>query len=266
MMLYLASGTVLTKVSAEPGERTAAVPDGITEIGAYCFSGQNWQKIILPDSVEVIERSAFERCKALRSVRLSENLYYLGYRAFADCTALETLRIPASIEDVALEVLAGCTGLTALSLPDTLFRANLLQDSPLPALKTVSFRHRGRDIYINDKISDWEMLLDYLSRPAVRHPYANCKLLTAQLFDLYPEMMHTGNRMWYIRYLADQKMAEPLAEFYKKEHFLTAAEKDELVNYLIQKSEADGDADLYLMFMRLAGLTEDGISRGKFRL
>ena len=91
-MLYLTSGTVLTKVSAEPGERTAAVPDGITEIGAYCFAGQNWQKVILPDSVEVIERNAFERCKALRSVRLSEDLYYLGYRAFADCTALETLR------------------------------------------------------------------------------------------------------------------------------------------------------------------------------
>lgn len=266
-MLYRASGTVLTEAAAEAGETVCAVPQGITELAPYCFARQDWQQIILPKTLEIIERSAFEGCKKLNSVYMSENLSYLGYRAFADCPALSSLRIPAAIQDVALDVLTGCTGLSTLSLPDTPFRANFLQSPDLKSLRFVYFRHRGRNILINEQVRDWEKMIDFLLHPNTRHPYARNDFLIAQLFDMYPELAPTaGQKIWFGKYLADHQMTDVLADVYKTEGCFTAAQKDELIEYLIRKSEQTGDADMYLRFLRRAGLPEDGISRGKLRL
>lgn len=57
--------------------------DGITSVGAYAFYNYpNLTKIRLPDSVEVIDDSAFDYDWELRSITIPASLKHVGHRAF----------------------------------------------------------------------------------------------------------------------------------------------------------------------------------------
>ena len=48
------------------------VPDSVTSIGAYAFSGTSLVNINIPDSVTNVYSDAFERCTSLTSINVSE--------------------------------------------------------------------------------------------------------------------------------------------------------------------------------------------------
>ena len=95
----------------------------------------------IPDTVTEIGGRAFEECKQLSSVQLSNNLERLDSYAFANCTSLTSIRIPKSLEvsnwpfygcsvlqNVEFEsgvtripdhLFDYCTGLTSIVIPDT---------------------------------------------------------------------------------------------------------------------------------------------------
>ena len=57
--------------------------DGITSVGAYAFYNYlALTDVVLPDSVEVIDVSAFDYSWALRSITIPASLKYVGERAF----------------------------------------------------------------------------------------------------------------------------------------------------------------------------------------
>lgn len=91
--------------------------------GAFYNSGLT--SITIPDGVTLIEAGgrdpigAFEGCKSLSSVKLSNKLTDMGKRTFANCTALMDIKIPESV----LEISNSCfyaSGLTNIELPHTL--------------------------------------------------------------------------------------------------------------------------------------------------
>ena len=85
-------------------------------IGKYAFSGcPNLHTVIVRNPDCIIERNAFEKCGALRTVSVLAGKIERG--AFSFCRALETAEISgvSALED---EVFAGCSALHAVQLSD----------------------------------------------------------------------------------------------------------------------------------------------------
>ena len=65
------------------------IPEGITEICDYAFSGcEELEEIVIPNSVKTIGRAAFMGCTRLAYVTLPDGLKEIGDYAFTDCTGL----------------------------------------------------------------------------------------------------------------------------------------------------------------------------------
>ena len=113
----------------------------VVAIGNGAFRGSCLVNVTIPDTVTEIGGRAFEECKQLSSVQLSNNLEMLDSYAFANCTSLTSIRIPKSLEvsswpfdgcsalqNVELEpgmtkipdnLFLKCSGLTTVTIPDT---------------------------------------------------------------------------------------------------------------------------------------------------
>ena len=128
------------------GVSALAIPhtiDGhtVVAIGDGAFRGSCLVNVTIPDTITEIGGRAFEECKQLSSVQLSNNLERLDSYAFANCTSLTSIRIPKSLEvsnwpfdgcsalqNVEFEqgitripgnLFCKCSGLTTVTIPDT---------------------------------------------------------------------------------------------------------------------------------------------------
>lgn len=84
------------------------VPDGVTTISAYAFSGAyKLTKVDMYNSVSAILQNAFQGCFSLAQIRLSDNLAVLGQNALANCLDLRELHLPASLSIIGQNALLG---------------------------------------------------------------------------------------------------------------------------------------------------------------
>lgn len=97
------------------------IPDGVTLIGERAFNNcKNLKKLILSDSLIDISSSAFSGCENLEEIVLPKNIKKLGYRAFGDCKRLKRIIIPDGIEELEWGVFAGCENLEEIVLPNSI--------------------------------------------------------------------------------------------------------------------------------------------------
>ena len=90
----------VSKLLAYPfaGNAVYAVPECVTEIGAYAFSGcSGLKQLSLPDDLLAIRDSAFMGCKSMESITLPEGLQQIGKQVFDSCSGLKTLVMPDSV-------------------------------------------------------------------------------------------------------------------------------------------------------------------------
>ena len=80
------------------------IPDGITSIGDNCFltasSPSELRNVFIPDSVTSIGKLAFYKCKLLHTIRMSNNIQYIGDEAFTSCDSLISFYIPRSLKQI----------------------------------------------------------------------------------------------------------------------------------------------------------------------
>lgn len=109
--LYL-NGELLTDV---------VVPDGVTYIGSFPFSGyKKLASITLPDSVTEIKKNAFSECQSLTEFSIPADVTRIGADAFYGCTGLTELIIPSGVSVLEDSVLQSCSGLRQITLPESL--------------------------------------------------------------------------------------------------------------------------------------------------
>lgn len=104
-VLLTKDGTKLLQYPIGSTQKEYQVPSGVQIIGTGAFSYDSYfyeglQKLTLPDSVEIIEGSAFEYNCALAEVTLSNNLKSVGSGAFSECYDLKALTFPATLESI----------------------------------------------------------------------------------------------------------------------------------------------------------------------
>ena len=114
----------LTSITA-PHQETVSIPSTyeglpVTRIEAEaCRNRNNFQKLIIPDSVTYIGEEAFAACYDLKEVVIGSDVTTIEYRAFDDCRALTKVTFTGnSLKTVANDVFFN-TAIESLTLPDS---------------------------------------------------------------------------------------------------------------------------------------------------
>ena len=114
------------------------IPDSVTEIGPYSFSGcaaltslilsnsltnisegafeycYCLESIEIPDSVKSINECAFIGCEGLIDVKLGNSVKTIGDFAFSECLSLESIVIPKSVKELGQGAFSWCTNLVQI--------------------------------------------------------------------------------------------------------------------------------------------------------
>lgn len=79
--------------------RKVILPNTIKSIGRSAFADcTELSEIVIPDSVTNIEGWAFGTCISLKRIELSDNIIEIGSHAFDECRNLEYIRLPEEID------------------------------------------------------------------------------------------------------------------------------------------------------------------------
>lgn len=127
------------------------VPEGVTKIGKSAFNGcTNLREIILPESITEIAYGAFSGCAKLQSIVLPDNITKISPWVFSGCKSLQSINLPDGITEIGSYAFHSCESLQSIVLPPKLqklesmcfFDCKALTDLVMPA----SIREVGYDI------------------------------------------------------------------------------------------------------------------------
>lgn len=89
----------------------------VREIAPFVFSGRkNIKTVVIPDSVQIIEKRAFSGCTSLEKIKLGNNIKRIYSSAFYDCENLKSITIPSTTIDIDPSAFSGCDGLEKISV------------------------------------------------------------------------------------------------------------------------------------------------------
>ena len=94
------------------------IPEGVTNIPSWAFSGSNLKSVVIPRGVVRIGMGAFARCNELKSISIPSGVTNIDAFTFEGCISLEHVDFPpgvTNIEDYAFE---GCKNLKQVTIPE----------------------------------------------------------------------------------------------------------------------------------------------------
>ena len=107
------SNTLITGCS------TTTIPNSVTSIGDYAFSGCSPTSMEIPNSVTSIGIEAFSGCGGLTSVSIPNSVTSIGHAAFQGCSRLTSIEIPNTVTSIASSLFRYCSGLTSIEIPNS---------------------------------------------------------------------------------------------------------------------------------------------------
>lgn len=110
-----------TSLTAYPEGRQGgyAIPDSVTHIGEYAFSGcSGLTGVTMPNGLLDIGRWAFSSCSGLADITVPNGVTSIGEDAFRHCNGLTNVVIGAGVTNIGLTSFVGCTRLPAFDVAD----------------------------------------------------------------------------------------------------------------------------------------------------
>ncbi len=99
--------------------KTIDIPNNVTSLYSYAFSGSCITSINMPNSVKTIGDNAFSNCLSLLSVSIPNSVTSIGSSVFSGCSALTSVTIGNSVTSIGGFVFSGCSGLTSVTIPNS---------------------------------------------------------------------------------------------------------------------------------------------------
>ena len=96
------------------------IPDGVTEVGDFAFSGCSFlTSIHIPDGVATIEHAALSGCSSLTSVYIPDSVTTIGPHAFQGCSNLKTVTFGenSQLTTIGNTAFSFCSSLTSINIP-----------------------------------------------------------------------------------------------------------------------------------------------------
>lgn len=90
------------------------IPDGVTSVGNYAFSGCFMTSITIPNSVNAIGKGSFSDCTGLTSLTIPNSVTTIENGAFSGCIGLTSITIPVSVDTIGGAAFGGCSRLTTV--------------------------------------------------------------------------------------------------------------------------------------------------------
>lgn len=75
------------------------------------------KEVVLPETIEFIDRNAFYRCNALEKINIPENMTKISKETFGYCESLKEIDIPESIKELGEFAFMNCSNLEKADLP-----------------------------------------------------------------------------------------------------------------------------------------------------
>ena len=106
---------ILVDATTCKGEVT--IPQRVRVIGEAAFYKAPVWKVNIPESVEIIDFEAFERCMQLTSINIPDSVHTIGSSAFMDCN-LWSVQIGKGVKTIDSEAFYGNKNLSEITIPD----------------------------------------------------------------------------------------------------------------------------------------------------
>ena len=117
--LYSKDGHTLVQYVIKNDNKDFTVPEDVTSIGGYAFSGcKNLTRVSLPSSVTDIGVYAFEYCESLETVTMSENAGSIGKGTFSNCKKLANITIPSGVTGIGDYTFEYCESLETVTMSE----------------------------------------------------------------------------------------------------------------------------------------------------
>ncbi len=121
----------------------------VSSIGSQAFSSCSATTIVIPDSVTVIKRFAFDGCGRLKSVKLPSNLKSIGYYAFGGARQLQRIEFPDGLLEIDENAFSSCVSVDTLIIPDSLQKTGW---APFEGNKDI------KNVYYKGTKEEWDAL------------------------------------------------------------------------------------------------------------
>ena len=103
-----------------PNLTTIVIPNNVTHIGSYTFSGcHSLKNIVLNDNLLTLGTGIFNDCFAMESITFPKNITAIPATAFHECYALSEVNLPEGLISIGELAFAYCSSLKTVQLPKT---------------------------------------------------------------------------------------------------------------------------------------------------
>ena len=146
------------------------VPEGVTSIGSYTFSGcSSLTSINFPSSLTSIGEYAFRGCSGLTGdLVIPEGVTSIGEYAIGECNGLTSISFPSTLISIGEYAFIGCSGLTNINFSTTLISIGYSAFSSCSNLTSVTFADPNGWWYTSDETAtSGTSITEDLSDPAV---------------------------------------------------------------------------------------------------
>lgn len=93
---------------------------GLAVVGERAYEESTFERFIVPEGVESIEKGAFKGNEYLKEIVLPSSLKHLGPEVFEGCTSLKEAVVPEGITLIDAAAFKGCLSLERVTLPSSL--------------------------------------------------------------------------------------------------------------------------------------------------
>lgn len=124
----------------------------VTAIGYKAFYNcSSLYKIIIPDSIKIIDSAAFHDCVHLSEVVLPRGITKINASTFSDCYSLNSITIPDTVTQIDNYAFYDCTGLKSITIPNAVTSIGDFAFSGCNSLTEIvlskSLKQIGRDAF-----------------------------------------------------------------------------------------------------------------------
>ena len=197
-LLFFGNWLLGYKGTGRPKE-SLSIPEGTIGVAAGAFENLlDLIDVTMSNTVKYICSDAFEGCKNLGCLYLSNNLISLG--GFRDCSGLSSITIPNSVTTIDVCAFEGCSGLTSITIPNSVTYIGMEAFRNCTGLTSVII---GSNVTFDENVfTDTDNLMSvtsYITRPSDLPTYKQ-PFFSKNTYNYGTLYVPKGTKDIYIRY------------------------------------------------------------------